>query len=275
MHQILIMKKVGIIQLCSKPDITHNFNVISRFFQKAKSSNVDMVFLPEAFAFLGDAGTSFGMSGPVDGDLFSRYRHLCREHQLWASFGGFHQRSKESDTKVSNTHIIINDSGDVVSQYKKIHLFDVEYPRVFRESDSALAGSELVVCPSPIGNLGLTICYDLRFPVQFQKLVDMGAQVLLVPAAFTVKTGEAHWHTLLRARAIETGSWVIAAAQCGNHSATRSSFGHSLVINPWGEVVLDMDNEEELAVIDIDLKHSEKVRSMIPCLKNRLEGIDF
>lgn len=192
------------------------------------------------------------LASPLSGALFTAYRALAAEHGIWISFGGFHEQPITSpaaparggspnvdhdDTRIRNTHVIVDAAGEVAAAYRKVHLFDVNIPDgpQLRESRSTAPGADLVTCEhSPIGCLGLSVCYDLRFPEVYSALRDRGAEVLLMPSAFMVKTGQAHWHTLLRARAIETQCFVVAAAQCGAHNPRRSSYGHSLVVDPWG-----------------------------------------
>lgn len=225
-------------------------------------------------------------------------RQIARDSNLWISGGGIHEAGapplKDSDGnpsgRVYNTHVIINEQGEVVCRYRKIHLFEVSIPSqqlTLRESDTTAPGDSIVVChDSPIGSLGLSTCYDVRFPEQYAELVKHGAQVLLIPSAFTVPTGQAHWHTLLRARAIENQCYVIAAAQYGVHNQKRTSYGHSIAIDPWGVVLADAggfdgpgttlsstNNEVQvpptIITCDIDLNHLSSIRERMPIQKHR------
>jgi predicted amidohydrolase len=188
-------------------------------------------------------------------------RNIARESGLWISAGGIHvsgapphDTADPDHSRVYNTHLIIDCVGTVKCLYRKIHLFDVEIPGQvsLRESATTAPGKALKVCDSPIGCLGVTICYDLRFPEMYVKLTTQGAQILLVPSAFTIPTGTAHWHTLLRARAIENQCFVIAAAQFGEHNHKRESYGHALIVDPWGEVLADAGGADGGGTVSID-----------------------
>jgi predicted amidohydrolase len=207
---------------------------------------------------------------------------------LWLSLGGFPEKIPSSQTtkrddkgngneKVYNTHIVLDDKGDIKALYRKIHLFDVNIPNgpVLQESKYTAPGSEVVVIDSPIGRLGLSTCYDLRFPEMYEALVKKGAEVLLVPSAFTVLTGQAHWEILLRARAIETQCYVLASAQAGQHNEKRASYGHSLIVDPWGKVVEDAGGEASpaLVVAEIDLKRLYEIRAKIPVQLHRRQDV--
>ncbi|MBV9527393.1 carbon-nitrogen hydrolase family protein [Sphingomonas sp.] len=193
----------------------------------------------------------------------------ARENEIWIHVGSL---GVLDDDKVANRSFVVDRTGRVRAHYDKMHLFDVDLPtgESWRESATYRAGEgAVVVTGTPVGNLGLTICYDLRFPMLFARLAEAETDVIAVPAAFTVPTGIAHWHTLLRARAIEAGLFVVAAAQVGRHEDGRSTFGHSLVVDPWGEVLLDMGDGQGVGFADIDLARISDVRSRIPALKHR------
>jgi len=203
---------------------------------------------------------------------------MAKEHGVWISAGGIQEKSQE-DGKWYNCHVIIDARGSIRDVYRKIHLFDVDIPGGPRlmESNFTLPGNDVKVCDSPAGKLGLSICYDLRFPDLYQKLrFDKGAQVILVPSAFTVETGRAHWEVLLRARAIETQCYVIAAAQVGAHNEKRSSYGHSLVIDPWGAVAARIDDESPaIATAEIDFSMIDQVRARMPLDQHRKRGLQI
>jgi predicted amidohydrolase len=197
-------------------------------------------------------------------------REAAARHRVWVHIGSLAVLADNG--KVANRSFVIDREGAMRGSYDKLHLFDVDLPtgESWRESNTYSPGAGVtLVNGTPVGKLGLTICYDLRFPTLFARLAESGADVITVPAAFTVPTGKAHWHVLLRARAIEAGLFVVAAAQVGHHEDGRNTFGHSLVVDPWGEVLLDMGEEHGVGFADIDLKRISDVRSRIPALNHR------
>jgi deaminated glutathione amidase len=194
----------------------------------------------------------------------------AKTHGIWIALGSLAVQTPGAP-QLANRSFLIDDHGNIRARYDKIHLFDVDLPtgESWRESSSYACGDTAVLADTPIGALGLTICYDLRFPALFARLSEAGARVIAVPAAFTVPTGKAHWHILLRARAIENACWIVAAAQTGTHEDGRETFGHSLVINPWGEVELDMGAEPGVGFAEIDLDAVAEARQRIPVLAHR------
>lgn len=192
-------------------------------------------------------------------------------HGVWLVAGAVPQPSPGSDTRVRSAQLVVNPKGELVARYDKIHLFDVDVndsQGSYRESDTFSAGSDLVTVDTPFGTLGLSICFDLRFPEQFQALREKGADIILVPAAFTHTTGKAHWEVLLRARAIETQCFVLAANQCGWHDKKRQTWGHSMIISPWGEPLVRLEEEPGVAVFDIDLIELKQIRERMPLIRN-------
>jgi predicted amidohydrolase len=231
-----------------------------------------MLFTPEMSGLLDrDAARAAGNLRPENEDqVLAAVCDAARTHGIWIHLGSLAVRLE--DGKVANRGFVIDREGQVKARYDKIHLFDVDLPtgESWRESSVYTAGAGAVLVDgSPVGKLGLTICYDLRFPALFERISEAGADVIAVPAAFTVPTGKAHWHVLLRARAIEAGLFVVAAAQAGRHEDGRETFGHSLVIDPWGDVLLDMGEQVGLGFADIDLARISDVRSRIPALSHR------
>lgn len=223
-------------------------------------------------------GDSLKIAEPLDGPIMNQYCSLARESNIWLSLGGFQEKGSD-DAHLRNTHVLIDDTGSIRSSYSKMHLFDVDIPggRVYKESSFTEAGKDIIAVDSPFGRLGLTVCYDLRFPELYQQLrFHHEAQVLLVPAAFTKVTGEAHWEILLRARAIETQCYVIAAAQAGKHNEKRESFGHTLIIDPWGSVVGRLPDRlaTGITIADIDFTLIDSVRAKMPISKQR-KPVDF
>ena len=205
-----------------------------------------------------------------DSEVLVAVRDAARRHGIWLHIGSL--AVLVEDGKVANRGFVIDREGNIRARYDKLHLFDVDLPtgESWRESNVYSAGKGVVlVNGTPVGKLGLTICYDLRFPGLFARLAEAAADVIAVPAAFTVPTGKAHWHILLRARAIEAGLFVVAAAQVGRHEDGRQTFGHSLVVDPWGEILLDMGDERGVGFAEIDLKRISDVRGRIPALNHR------
>ena len=273
--------RVAVGQMCASSDVEKNFEVVADLCSQAKDRGCSMLFLPECFAFIGVKGTdALAVMEPLNGPLLGRYRELAAKNGLWLSLGGFAEQGPDRDRRF-NAHIIVNDAGEIRASYRKIHLFDVDMGDVngpvLMESRTAAAGEALVTCDSPAGKLGLTVCYDLRFPEMFARLrYELGCEMMLVPSAFTKPTGQAHWETLLRARAIETQSYVVAAAQAGVHSEGRASHGHAMIVDPWGKVVAELDGEGTgIAVADVDLGYLKDVRSRIPVETHRRDIASF
>ena len=231
-----------------------------------------MLFTPEMSGLLDrdSRRASASLRREEEDPVLAACSHAAKEHGIWLHLGSV--AVLVDDGKVANRGFVIDRSGIIRARYDKIHLFDVDLPtgESWRESAVYQAGEGAVlVNGTPVGRLGLTICYDLRFPSLFARIAEADADVISVPAAFTVPTGRAHWHVLLRARAIEAGLFVIAAAQTGRHQDGRQTFGHSLVVDPWGEVLLDMGEEVGVGFADIDLARISDVRSRIPALNHR------
>lgn len=267
--------RVGIVQMTSTNCADRNFNICANLARRAREQGCEMIFFPECFAFIGAfPGEAQKIAEPLDGRWMERYRKLARHEQLWLSLGGFHEYG--DGTKIYNTHVVLDNCGEIRAHYRKIHLFDVPMVNLV-ESKQSMPGSQLVVVDSPVGRLGLTICYDLRFPELYQKLRFVyGADVMLVPSAFAVKTGEAHWETLLRCRAIETQCYVIAAAQAGQHNSDgskRRSYGHAMAVDPWGSVLCDLGTEApeggSLSIFAIDPELMRRTRENMPMHEHR------
>ena len=262
---------IAVVQMTSTTDIDENFKLISNLMDKIIKYPVEMIFFPECFAFIGDgkikskdiADKSINPIGP----LLKKYLSLALKYNKWISFGGF-PIFNEKQNKVSNTHIIVNNKGEIVEYYDKIHLFDVDIPNGMRikESSWTIPGDKIKICESPIGCLGLSICYDLRFPALYSILRRKGANILLVPSAFSVETGYAHWDILLRARAIENQSYVIASAQIGKHNEKRKTYGYSMIIDPWGTIIAQSTpkSSPNFIITEIDLDIVDKVRQSMP-----------
>ncbi|XP_056607513.1 deaminated glutathione amidase isoform X1 [Triplophysa dalaica] len=269
----------AVCQMTSTPDKEANFTVCERLVEQAKEGGASMVFLPEGFDYIGSSREeTLHHSESLDGDIITRYTHLARKLNVWLSLGGFHERGHDwkYDQRIYNSHILINGQGEIVSVYRKGHLFDVELTSKavsLKESAFTIPGPRLLPpVQTPIGKVGLGVCYDLRFPELSSALQRHGAEILTYPSAFTVVTGTAHWEVLLRARAIETQCFVIAAAQVGAHHAKRTSYGHALAIDPWGVVLGDCGGSDVgVAMVQIDLQGLHDIRRDMPVLQHQRE----
>ena len=266
------MTKIAVLQPNTGIDPAANGERLVAAIGEAARGGATMLFTPEMSGLLDrDTQRASGNLREENEDrVLAACREAARENDIWVHLGSLAVLT--GDGKVANRGFVIDRTGRVQARYDKIHLFDVDLPtgESWRESAVYRAGERAVVVNgTPVGKLGLTICYDLRFPMLFARFAEADADVIAVPAAFTVPTGKAHWHTLLRARAIEAGLYVVAAAQVGRHEDGRTTFGHSLVVDPWGEVLLDMGEEVGLGFADIDLSRISEVRSRIPALNHR------
>ena len=262
--------RVGLIQMRSGRKPTANLDAAVKLIGEAKGNRADYVQTPEMTNILEVKRESlFAEIVPEDNDnSLSAFRELARKLNLWIHIGSL--AIKISPDKAANRAFLIDPDGAIVARYDKIHMFDVDLPNgeSYRESRSYAAGESAVIADLPWGRLGITICYDVRFPALHRALAEAGAIFLASPAAFTKQTGEAHWHTLLRARAIENGCFVFAAAQGGVHENGRHTYGHSLVIDPWGEVLAEAGTEPGVSLADVDVGAVAAARSKIPSLQH-------
>ncbi len=262
--------RAGLVQMCSGRDPERNIRDASALIREAASGGAAYIQTPEVTNVMElDRERLFALAEPeaTNGGL-QRFRDLAKELSVWLHLGSL--VVKASDTKLANRAYVISPAGEIVARYDKIHMFDVDLPNgeSYRESASYEPGAEAVVARLPWGGLGLAICYDLRFPHLFRALAQAGASFLAVPAAFTRLTGEAHWVTLLRARAIEAQCFVLAAAQGGLHEHGRETFGHSLIVSPWGQILAEGGVHPSVIFADIDLKDIEDARSRVPSLRH-------
>ncbi|MFP5328855.1 MAG: carbon-nitrogen hydrolase family protein [Alphaproteobacteria bacterium] len=266
------MTKIAIFQSRTGIDPAANAAALVDAIGQATAGGAEMLFTPEMSGLL-DRDTDRARSNvrPQDEDqVLAACREAARRSKLWLHLGSIAVAANGG--KFANRGFVIDSDGEIRASYDKIHLFDVDLPtgESWRESAIYERGRKTVVVDgTPVGRLGLTICYDLRFPALFERLSEAGAQVISVPAAFTVPTGRAHWEVLLRARAIEAGVFVVAAAQCGRHEDGRETYGHSLLVDPWGEIRLDMGTGVGVGFADIDLGRIAEVRSRVPALTHR------
>ena len=266
------MTRIALFQSTSGIDPAANARNLVDAIEQASVGGTEMLFTPEMTGLLDrDSGRAAKVIREADDDqVLGAAREAAARHKIWVHVGSLAVLSDNG--KVANRSFVIDREGVIRGTYDKIHLFDVDLPtgESWRESNTYSPGAgATLVNGTPVRKLGLTICYDLRFPGLFARLAESDADVIAVPAAFTVPTGKAHWHILLRARAIEAGLFVVAAAQVGHHEDGRTTFGHSIVIDPWGEVLLDMGEEKGIGFADIDLKRISDVRSRIPALNHR------
>lgn len=266
---------VAVVQMTSGVDPSDNLATIDRALGEAASAGAAMAFLPEMSLLLDRdrARSAAHMAGETDSPWPAALQDMARRHGIWLHSGSMPLLAEDGARRVNRSHVIAAD-GSIRARYDKIHMFDVDLPTGERWTESAAyeGGSDVVVVDTPIGRLGLTICFDLRFPELFRALVDRGATAFAVPAAFTVPTGEAHWHILLRARAIETGSHVIAAAQQGIHADGRATFGHSLIVDPWGALLAEAgDNEASYRIVMAPIAPDavQRARGAIPLDRSR------
>jgi predicted amidohydrolase len=266
--------RIAIFQAQSGIDPAVNAERLAAAVREAASGGAAMLFTPEMSGMLDrNRERALGKARSEDDDqVLLGVRTAARDAGIWVHLGSL--ALKGDGGKLINRGFVINNRGEVRARYDKIHLFDVDLPtgESWRESAMYQPGREAVVVEgTPVGRLGLTICYDLRFPELFQRLSEAGAEVIAVPAAFTVPTGRAHWQVLMRARAIEAELFIVAAAQAGRHEDGRETYGHSLVADPWGEVLLEMGDEPGLAFAEIDLAQIADVRARIPVHQHRRE----
>ena len=261
--------RVAAIQMTSGDDIAANIAALEPLLQSAVAQGVQLVATPENTFYMRREGTAAMTDGPMDTHAGIVYaKAAAKAHGIWLLIGSIRAREAGMD-KPFNRSVLIAPSGEIAANYDKIHLFDVTLPsgQSYRESSQAQAGSTPVIADVAGLTIGMSICYDLRFPHLYRTLALQGAQLLAVPSAFTRPTGEAHWHTLLKARAIENACYVLAPAQCGSHPGGRETYGHSLIIDPWGEVVGQADRDTPSVITAlIDPARVAAVRAQIPVL---------
>ena len=266
------MVRIALFQSRTGIDPAANAEALVGAIDEAAAGGAQILFTPEMSGLLDrdPRRASHSLRAEDDDEVLAACREATRRTGLWLHLGSLAVRA-EAD-KLANRGFLIDPAGVIRARYDKIHLFDVDLPtgESWRESAIYRAGERAVVVEAtPIGRLGLTICYDLRFPELFSRLAEAGARAIAVPAAFTVPTGRAHWEILLRARAIEAEVFVIAAAQSGRHADGRETYGHSLGVSPWGEVLLDMGDDTRVGFVEFDLSLVDEVRKRIPSLAHR------
>lgn len=268
---------VGIVQMCATAEVEGTLDRTLALVADAARAGAAVVLVPEAFAFIGRERDRAAWLEPLPGDddkaagpILRRCAETARSTGTHLVLGGFPERAP--DGRAYNTCVHLQPDGTVAAAYRKIHLFDVDLAdgtRLF-ESRGTAPGDRAVVTETPFGLLGLTVCYDVRFPLLYQRLADLGATAIAIPSAFTKTTGRDHWHVLLRARAIECQCYVIAPAQHGDHGHRgRQSYGHGLIVDPWGDIVAECDDGDGFALADIDPARVREIRAQLPSLANR------
>jgi predicted amidohydrolase len=262
--------RVGVVQLCSNDDLAANLAAARARVAEAAELGARLVALPENFAYLRREGTPFPCAQGLDGEIVAALRAWARHHRIWL-IGGTFPEALPHESRVHNTSVLVSPQGEIEAVYRKIHLFDVDLgpDAAFRESATVAPGEEVVVAATGLGGIGLSVCYDLRFPELYREIARRGATFIAVPSAFTPQTGKDHWEVLLRARAIENQAFVLAPAQCGRHSPERASHGRSLVVDPWGLVLAQAGDRPATLVADCDLEELGRVRQRLPALEHR------
>ena len=262
--------KAACVQLRSSDDVAENIRTTSELIREAKSKGAQLIATPENTTLMApDGGAKLAQSYDEAHDpALPAFAALAEELGIWLLIGSL--AIKVSETKTANRSFLIDPKGRITARYSKIHLFDVDLPsgEKYRESNTVAGGDEAVLAETPWGKIGLTICYDVRFPQLYRALAQKGAFLLTVPSAFTETTGKAHWHTLLRARAIENGAFVVAPAQGGTHANGRQTYGHSLIIGPWGEILAEAGTEPGLIIAEIDPAAVTDARGRVPNLQH-------
>jgi predicted amidohydrolase len=258
----------AVVQMTSTADVERNLASAESLVRRAASLGARFVSLPENFAFLRSEGEPVVEAQALDGTWVRRMSGLARELGITLLLGSLPEKVAANDHRVHNTSVLLGPDGATLAVYRKIHLFDIDLPGMehLKESRAVRPGEDAVVARAPFGPLGLTICYDLRFPELYRALVRAGARVLAVPSAFTERTGKDHWEVLLRARAVENLAYVVAAAQVGHHGRGRSSHGHAMIVDPWGAVMAQVPDGEGVALAELDFARQDRLRRELPAL---------
>jgi predicted amidohydrolase len=261
---------MGAVQMTSTADRAKNLDTALRLVNEAADLGAKLVGLPENFAYMGPEEGRLAGAETLEGPTLGALRDAARRRGIFIVAGSIAEQSP-NPRMTANTSAVIADDGSIVAAYRKIHLFDVNIPDGARyaESEVVVPGDKAVVAPTPLGRVGLTVCYDLRFPELYRKLASLGAEVITIPSAFTLFTGKDHWEVLVRARAIENLAYVIAPAQVGRHSSTRQTFGNAMIVDPWGVVLARCPDGEGVCVAPFSRQRLERVRQELPALKHR------
>lgn len=262
--------RAACVQVSAGRELQPNIETAIRLGREARAMGADFIVYPENVTMIEPIGADAIKKALPEADhpAIPAFRALARETGAWILGGSLSIRAGE--TKYANRSLLFDSAGAIVARYDKLHLFDVDLAggERYRESERIVPGERAVAAPTPWGTLGMTICYDVRFPQLYRALAKAGATMFTVPAAFTAQTGRAHWHILNRARAIECGAFVIAAAQCGTHAQGRKTYGHSLIVDPWGEILAEAGETEGVIVAEIDPAKCGEARQRIPALQH-------
>lgn len=265
--------RAALVQMRCGNEVEPNLDAAEAAIRRAAKGGAEYILTPENTSLMVLSSKElFAKTFPEDGNpAVSRFTSLASELKAWLHIGSM--AIKLSDTKVANRSFLVSPEGDIAARYDKMHMFDVDLPggESYRESKNYQPGEKAVLADLPWGRLGLTTCYDMRFPALYRALAKQGADFITAPSAFTKQTGEAHWHVLLRARAIETGCFIFAAAQGGDHEMGRSTFGHSLIISPWGEILAEAGSDPDVVFADIDPAQVAEARARVPSLQHDRE----
>jgi predicted amidohydrolase len=262
--------KFACVQMTAGPEVGPNLDAAAALIREAAAGGAQFIFTPENTSII-EPNRELALAKSFTQDEHPGLPHfskLAKELGVWLLIGSMPIRVEPE--RLANRSFLIDDQGRIITHYDKIHLFDVDLPNgeVYRESERIRPGSQAVLAPTPWGGLGMTVCYDLRFPQLYRDLAHAGAAIISIPAAFTVPTGEAHWHVLLRARAIESGAFVFAPAQCGTHAGGRRTYGHSLIVAPWGEILAEAGDQPGTIATVVDFSQVAAARGMIPSLRH-------
>ncbi len=265
---------VAVVQLNVQDDVSENLARVRHWIAQAAAAGAQLVALPENFAFMGEEAKKRELAERLDGafpgPILATLAESAAKHGVWVVGGGMPEKSDDL-ARPYNTSVLVDPRGGIASTYRKVHLFDVSLPdgTLHRESAATSAGSEPITVEVLGVRLGMSVCYDVRFPELYRRLVDQGARVVTIPSAFTLTTGKDHWHVLLRARAIENQVYVLAPAQQGKHPRGRQTYGKSLIVDPWGEVIAQCSEGEGFATATLDFVYQDRVRTALPSLLHR------
>lgn len=268
--------KAALIQLNSSDDPVQNRHQLLGFLGRAAENGAQIALTPEVTNCVSASRTHQNAILQTESEdlTLAAVREFAAASKIWVQVGSLALKTDDPDGRFANRSVLISPSGEIVAKYDKIHMFDVQVSETetYRESAGYRPGTESILAQTPLGNIGMTICYDVRFPDLYRRLAKAGAEILTVPSAFSAVTGKSHWETLLRARAIENGCYVLAAAQTGTHPCSRGkqreTYGHSLVVDPWGRLILDAGTEPGVHFVDLDLSNVTKARGRVPSLKH-------